>query len=145
MTEIYFVRQNTDFTKAEEKIINYIIENPGAFIRMSIREVARCIGTSEPTVSRFARHCGYTDFKELKNAVFIHLNEENSPAGKLNSTLDSEDFSTLEGFLRHQQMCLEKTISFLEPDLLEQAVSAILQAKNVYLYAKGPLCPWHSF
>ena len=57
---------------------------------MSIGDVARCIGSSEPTVSRFARHCGYADFKELRNAVLAHIAEENPPAGKLSSTLGSE-------------------------------------------------------
>ena len=66
MTDIYFAKNDVHFTKTEKKLIDYIIASPQDFVRMSIGDVARCIGSSEPTVSRFARHCGYTDFKELK-------------------------------------------------------------------------------
>lgn len=104
---------------------------------MSIGDVARCIGSSEPTVSRFARHCGYADFKELKSAVLRHVAEENPPAGKLNSTLGSESSNTPEGFLRRQQYCIEKTLEFLDENMLEKAADTILSSDTIYLYAKG--------
>ena len=137
MTDIYFVKSDVHFTKTEKKIIDYIIASPQEFIRMSIGDVARCIGSSEPTVSRFARHCGYSDFKELKNAVLRHVAEENPPAGKLNFTLGSGSSNTPAGFLRRQQYCIEKTLEFLDEDLLGNAADAILASDTVYLYAKG--------
>ena len=137
MTDIYFVKNDVHFTKTEKKIIDYIIASPQEFIRMSIGDVARCIGSSEPTVSRFARHCGYSDFKELKNAVLRHVAEENPPAGKLNFTLGSGSSNTPAGFLRRQQYCIEKTLEFLDEDLLGNAADAILASDTVYLYAKG--------
>ncbi|OUP85837.1 hypothetical protein B5F07_04015 [Lachnoclostridium sp. An169] len=146
MNSVYFIREDRDFTRTEQKIINFIIENPESFIHMTIGEVARHIGTSDPTISRFARHCGYDDFKGLKNSVFEHISEEgdHSPAGKLISTIGKLNSAAEEGapgtpenFLRHQQFCIEKTLSFLNPAVLEQAVSAIINADTIYLYAKG--------
>ena len=137
MTDIYFVKSDVHFTKTEKKIIVYIIASPQEFIRRSIGEVARCIGSSEPTVSRFARHCGYADFKELKNAVLQHVSEENPPAGKLSSTLGNESASTPDGFLRRQQYCIERTLEFLDDKILDNAADAILDAETIYVYAKG--------
>ena len=137
MTDIYFAKKDVHFTKTEKKLIDYIIASPQDFVRMSIGDVARCIGSSEPTVSRFARHCGYADFKELKSAVLAHIAEENPPAGKLTSTLGSESSSTPEGFLHRQQYCIEKTLEFLEPHQLTQAADMILSADTVWIYAKG--------
>ena len=137
MTDIYFAKNNVHFTKTEKKLIDYIIASPHDFIRMSIGDVARCIGSSEPTVSRFARHCGYTDFKELKNAVLAHIAEDNPPAGKLSSTLGSESSATPEGFLRRQQYCIEKTLEFLDTDQLSHAADMILSADTVWIYSKG--------
>lgn len=137
MTDIYFVKSDVHFTKTEKKIIEYIISSPQEFIRMSIGDAARCIGSSEPTVSRFARHCGYRDFKELKNAVLQHIAEENPPAGKLISTLGSESSSTPAGFLRRQQYCIEKTLEFLDEESLNRAADEILAAEKIYVYAKG--------
>ena len=137
MTELYFAKDNVHFTKTEKKLSDYIIASPRDFIRMSIGDVARCIGSSEPTVSRLARHCGHADFKELKNAVLMHISEENPPAGKLTSTLGSEASSTPEGFLHRQQYCIEKTLEFLEPHQLTRAADMILAAETVWIYAKG--------
>lgn len=137
MTNLYFVLGDTSFTKTEQKILNYIMENPDSFLHMSIVELARCTASSEPTISRFARHCGYADFKELKQAVYAHMTEENSPSAKLSSTLNKNAESTLENFLRQQQHCIEKTLSFLDTQHIEQAVSAIQHASTVYLYGKG--------
>ena len=47
MTDIYFAKNNVHFTKTEKKLIDYIIASPHDFIRMSIGDVARCIGSSE--------------------------------------------------------------------------------------------------
>lgn len=137
MTDIYFVKSDIHFTKTEKKLIEYIIASPQEFIRMSIGDIARRIGTSEPTVSRFARHCGYNDFKELKSTVLRHLSEENPPAGKLISTLGNESASTPDGFLRRQQHCIEKTLEFLDLESLHKAADALLEAENIYIYAKG--------
>ena len=137
MTDIYFVKSDIHFTKTEKKLIEYIIASPQEFIRMSIGDIARRIGTSEPTVSRFARHCGYNDFKELKGTVLRHLSEENPPAGKLSFTLGSESASTPDGFLRRQQHCIEKTLEFLDLESLHKAADALLEAENIYIYAKG--------
>ncbi len=137
ITDIYFTKGHADFTKTEQKIINYIIENPDSFVHMTIGDAARAIGSSEPAISRFARHCGYADFKELKSTVLQHLSGTDSPAGKLNPAITSTSAGTPGGFLLHQQFCIEKTLAFLDPGLMEQAVSAITEAEVVYLYAKG--------
>lgn len=137
MTEIYFIKQDIHFTKTEKKLIEYIISSPHEFIRMSIGDVARCVGSSEPTVSRFARHCGYSDFKELKRTVLQHISEENPPAGKLRSTLESISVSIPRGFLQHQQYCIEKTLEFLDENQLERASQSILTANHIYIHAKG--------
>lgn len=137
MNEIYFIRNQVDFTKTEKKLINYIIENPSSFVHMSIGELAKKVGSSEPTISRFARHCGYKDFKELKNAILLHQEHLDSPAHKLTSSMVQKSGSVLEDLLHYQQFCIEKTISFLDDESILHAVHSILSAKHIYIFAKG--------
>jgi DNA-binding MurR/RpiR family transcriptional regulator len=125
------------YTKTEHKIINYIYENPTSFVHISIGELAKRLGSSESTISRFARHTGYTDFKELRNAVLYHLEENSSPAEKLNHTIYQQNPSSLEGMLHYQQFCIEKTLSFLDKEQIEAAISAMIEAQTIYIYAKG--------
>ena len=56
MNDFFSSKAPSEFTKTERRIMNYILENPADFIHMSIGEAARRVGTSEPTISRFARH-----------------------------------------------------------------------------------------
>ena len=113
MNDFFSSKAPSEFTKTERRIMNYILENPADFIHMSIGEAARRVGTSEPTISRFARHCGYSDFKELKTALLERQEEIHSPARKLASSMERPDTSSLEGMLRYQQ-----SVSYTHLDLL---------------------------
>lgn len=137
MYELFFSDPGREYTRTEQNIINYILEHPEACIQMSIGTLAHKTGSSEPTISRLARHCGYRDFKELKAAMSACVADSRSPADKLRSSMECPDTSTPEGMLRYQQYCIEKTLSFLHTDQLQAAASAIIQARHIYLYAKG--------
>lgn len=114
MNDFFSSKAPSEFTKTERRIMNYILENPADFIHMSIGEAARRVGTSEPTISRFARHCGYSDFKELKTALLERQEEIHSPARKLASSMERPDTSSPEGMLRYQQFCIEKNSFIFE-------------------------------
>lgn len=137
MYELFFSDPNREYTRTEQNIINYILEHPDACVHMSIGTLAQKTGSSEPTISRLARHCGYTDFKELKAAMTACVGEQKSPADKLLSSMEHPDTSTPEGMLRYQQYCIEKTISFLRAGQVQDAADAITRARHIYLYAKG--------
>ncbi|MDF2610673.1 MAG: hypothetical protein K0R92_2147 [Lachnospiraceae bacterium] len=137
MLDFNFPKECTTYTKAEQKIVNYIYENSTEFVHTSIGELSKRLGISESTISRFARHTGYSAFKELRNAVLYHLEELRPPADKLTHTIHQPDRSSMEGMMRYQQYCIEKTISFLDNSKIEAAVSAITSAKVIYIYAKG--------
>lgn len=57
------------YTRSEERILEFIEEFTDEFLFMSIGQLAQRLEISEATISRFARHTGYRDFKELKNGV----------------------------------------------------------------------------
>lgn len=138
MNHFYSIIEHTPFTKTEQKIVNYILDGSiriPAPVHRRTGQTDRQFGA--PTISRFARHCGYADFKELKAAVSTAQEEHQSPAVKLSASMERPDTSTLEGMLHYQQYCIEKTLSFLDQQVLDQAIDVILHARRIYLYAKG--------
>lgn len=137
MYELFFSNPECQYTRTELNIINYILEHPESCTYMSIGALARKTGSSEPTLSRLARHCGYADFKELRAAMAAHLGDTRSPADKLTSSMAHPDTSTPEGMLRYQQYCIEKTLSFLSISHIQKAADAIVSARRIYLCAKG--------
>ena len=51
--------------------------------------------------------------------------------------LDGGKEFTAKNWLRRQQLCLQKTMEGLEEEAFRQAVSALLSARRVFLYARG--------
>ena len=137
MTDIYFAKKDVHFTKTEKKLIDYIIASPQDFVRMSIGDVARCIGSSEPTVSRFARHCGYADFKELKNAVLMHISEENPPAGNSLPHWEVKLLPPRKDSFTGSSTVSKRRWNFWSRIKLTRAADMILAAETVWIYAKG--------
>lgn len=103
---------------------------------MSIGQAADRLEISEATISRFARHMGCQDFKELKNVV-IRQNHLEGPAGKLASTLLSEESFQALSYLQKQQVCLQKTMERLDRQEFEKALEAFLKARQVFIHAKS--------
>ena len=69
MSPTSLFKQGVMYTQAEHTIIDFISANPTEFLVMPIQQLATRLGVSDATVSRFARHAGFRDFKELKSAV----------------------------------------------------------------------------
>lgn len=69
MVSDLFLAEDASYTKTEQQIIEFICQNPSSFLTVSISQLARRLEVSDATVSRFARHAGYQDFKDLKTAV----------------------------------------------------------------------------
>ncbi|MFA9378605.1 MAG: MurR/RpiR family transcriptional regulator [Lachnotalea sp.] len=135
----YFTFPNIDFTctKAEQKILDFILQSPTDILLLSIHDLSSRLGISKSTISRFARHLGYNDYKELKSDIISQLNESKSPAQKLSQSLIRPDLSTVSGMLQYQQFCLAKTIEHINEDYINEVINSILLANKVYVFGKG--------
>lgn len=136
MLSSQFFSEEIIYTKAERKIIDFIYQNYSSFLFMSIGQVSLQLGLSEATISRFAKHAGYYDFKNLKAEIAKHLDQE-SPAGKLAVTLLQDNVKEAESLLRIQQTFLEKTIDNLDHSELNKAIETMISAPHIYIYGKG--------
>ncbi len=134
-----FLPVENELTRADAQIMEFISAHPDEFLLMSMRQLACQLGVSDATVSRFARHSGFADFKELKNAVMKRQQaQKTSPASKMARTLMKADGSFgLEGWLSQQQQYLQKTLEHLDEDIFDDAVQAILSARSIYIHAKS--------
>ena len=59
--------EGISYTKSDLRILEYIENHTEEFLLMSIGQLAAQLRMSEATVSRFVRHIGCGDFKELKS------------------------------------------------------------------------------
>lgn len=134
--EITIADSGCKYTKSDLKIINYIEGNTEQFLFMSICELAKTLNISEATISRFVRHIGYTDFKDMKSGI-IKQKSGKGPAGKLAGTLLKDKGFDVRRWLEYQAECLEKTMEQTGTEEFNQSVAAIMEAEHIYIHGKN--------
>lgn len=134
--QLQFPALPEELTSADQKIVEYISSHTDVFLFMTIGQLSSCLGLSDATVSRFARHVGCKDFKDLKQVV-IQQSTGHEPVQKMAATLMQEAEFTLQNWLLRQQHSLQKTLEQLDTSEFERAIRSILEAKCIYIYAKN--------
>lgn len=133
---LQFPQSPENLTPAERRLLEYIESHREEFLFMTIGQLSADMGVSEATISRFARHLGCQDFKQLKNAVLAQ-NHLEGPAGKLARTALAEGEFDPRHYLAQQQLCLQKTLDNLDPAVFEAALDALLSARRIFIQAKS--------
>ena len=82
--------KNTRLTKSQRKIAEFFIQHPERVGMSSSMEMARAIGVSDASITRFARAIGYEGFTDLKNDIYSSLASQ--AAGGINNLSLAERF-----------------------------------------------------
>lgn len=133
---VELLNREEELTKTDRRILDFISGHPEEFLFSSIGQLAERLQVSEATISRFARHAGYRDFKELKQHV-MDKNSGKGPAKKMAATLLKEESFRVESWLRYQQECLQKTMEEMDEGSFERAAGAVAGARRVFIHAKN--------
>lgn len=133
---LQFPQSSENLTPAERRLLEFIESHREEFLFMTIGQLSAALGVSEATISRFARHLGCQDFKQLKNLVLAQ-NHLEGPAGKLARTVLAEGEFDPRRYLMQQQACLQKTMEALDPAAFEEALEALLSARRIFIQAKS--------
>ena len=123
-------------TKTDLRLLDYISNNTELFLFSSIGQLARQTGVSDATISRFVRHVGCRDFKELKQMVMEQVSFE-GPAAKMAETINSDKGFTPENWILMQQCHLQRTLDAFDRRAFETAMDQILGAKRIFIHAKS--------
>ena len=120
--------------KTEKRIADWIAENPGKIISLSIVELAEQCECGEATIVRFAKKLGLNGFQELK----FSLASENggSPASTHITDRDSA-FEIYEKVCNDIYLSLEKTKSSLKDKSIGEAAEKICKANKIVIFGLG--------
>ncbi|MBM6815813.1 MurR/RpiR family transcriptional regulator [Olsenella uli] len=125
-------RRDVSYTEAEHLIMDFVSTRPAEFLVMSIQQVSARLKISDATVSRFARHAGFRDFKELKAAV---ASATLGPAEKIQASI--EGVGSPRAFLAEQRENIGRTAETLDEEAFGRAADALAGASRVLLLGKG--------
>ena len=131
---------NTRLTKAQRKIAEFFIQNPERVGMSSSMEMAKAIGVSDASITRFARAIGYEGFTDLKNDIYNNL--ASRAAGGTNSLSLAERFEanrTQFGgespaeYMKVIQYDLERTFRQNGVQQFQQAAELLRSANHRYV------------
>ena len=130
------------FFEAEKKIADYMMENKAAVVDMTVGELARASGTSDATVSRFCRRCGFKGFHNLKLTLAREVLEDEQKDQRVSNDIDRGDIrQSLQNILANKVAELTETVNMMDADNLEQILRRLENARMVQLAAVGNTIP----
>lgn len=130
------------FFEAEKKIADYIMEHKEQAVDMTVGELAKASGTSDATVSRFCRRCGFKGFQNLKLALAREILEEEHQSQEVTNDIDRTDLEqSLKNILANKIAELTETIKMMDIKNLEVILDKLEHARMVQLAAVGNTIP----
>ncbi len=120
--------------KAEKQIADWIMENPGKIISLSIIELAEQCKCSEATIVRFSKRLGLSGYQELKISL---ASEGGGSHVSTHITANDEAYEIYEKVCNDIYMSLEKTKKSLDPAAISKAATAICNAKKIVVFGLG--------
>ena len=122
------------FSRSERKVADYVKEHFTQISRMSIHQLKKEIGVSEPTVFRFCQALGYSGYSEFK----ISLAEQN-PTFKDYFTVSPTEGKgevqiLVERMLLEERQTIDATLHIMNYQQLEKAAQAIVSARRILFF-----------
>lgn len=120
--------------KAEKRIADWLIANPGEILPLSIVDLAEKCGCSEATIVRFARRLGFSGYQELKISL---AQETNAVTASTNITVDDTLTEIYDKVCNEIYCSLERTKMVLDRDALKEACEKICKANKIVIFGLG--------
>jgi len=120
--------------KAEKQIADWIMNNPGKIISLSIVELAEQCKCGEATIVRFSKRLGLNGYQELKISL---ASEGGTSYVSTNISETDTAFEIYEKVCNDIYMSLEKTKKSLNPDAIEKAAQKLCNAKKIAVFGLG--------
>lgn len=125
-------------SRADKQIADFLIENPGKILPLSITELAERCGVSEATIVRFSKKFGFGGYQQLKIAI---AKEEHTRPVNENITKEDSPYDIFTKVCDDIYCSLEKTKKCLDRDALLRCCNAILAAEDIIVLGLGNSAP----
>lgn len=148
-TQDLITRINDNFrtmSKSHKAIAGYIKEHYDQAVFMTAAKLGEELGISESTVVRFASGLGYEGYPEFQKALEEWVKNKLSAVQRINVKYGhSSQSEILSSVLGADIEKIQDTIVNLDPHAFEMAVSAILEARTVYIIGLRSCAPLADF
>ncbi len=125
------------YSRSHRAIAQYILDNPGRALSLSIHDMASEIGTSASSITRFCRKLGYDSLRDMR--VTLASNSDNRAAADFREALSiaGSPERIASDYLKHITDVCQDTLNLNGIDLLKQVASLIAHAETTYFFGYG--------
>lgn len=127
------------FTKAEKRVADYILQNYREVLFMSITDLAEACEVGDTSVFRFCKTLELKGYQEFKMILSLSLHDEETGQGRLEGNISLEDSfkSVSQKVLNTSMSALEETFSLLDEEKFNQAIEYLHDAKKICFFGVG--------
>lgn len=137
-------------SKGQQKVAQYLIEQPQAFAMKSAAEIGKEIGVSETTVIRLCYSLKFSGFSEVQRITRESLLLPKSSLEEYHTTKLqlAEDPHFFAKVMEQDRMNIQETINSIDEIAFQQTVDQLYQAEKVYIFGmRSSFAPaqWFAF
>ena len=121
--ELNFIR----FSPKEKLIATYLLQESQSMKNISIQKLAKAVGTSPATITRFCRKVGCESFVDLK--IQLQVSESTDALA-----LDDSNFDTVTNFYNR---VLQRSAELLSEKQIREVIDLIIKANRIVIYGVG--------
>lgn len=132
MNPLELIQHNFEsFTKTEEIIAAYILNDPKDFARSNVEATVQKTGTSKAAMIRFAKKIGYNGYSELKYELsrFLVMSSYNNPEDRVEP---DQTIQFITNYYCHAIEQINETVSIQQ---VREIANAIIHARRVKILA----------
>ncbi|MDD2970942.1 MAG: MurR/RpiR family transcriptional regulator [Lachnospiraceae bacterium] len=139
-TLLFFIRREyAKLRKSEQKVADYILQNPDEVEQLSIAEVSRKAACSQPTTMRFVRAIGYESYTEFKRALMEERQEKRrKDKPEILYGYELKKTERIEGIpakvISTTIKLLEDTLQNISVKSLKKAIKLLVEARDIVIY-----------
>ena len=127
------------FTKAEKKVADYVLQNYKEVLFMSITDLADVCEVGDTSVFRFCKTLELKGYQEFKMLLSLSLHDENTGQGRLEGDISLNDsFAEVSRKVLNTNMnALEETYSLLNEENFDRVICTLHEAKRICFFGVG--------
>ncbi|MCG6796565.1 MULTISPECIES: MurR/RpiR family transcriptional regulator [unclassified Geobacillus] len=126
-----------EMTNSEKKIVKVLLNSEKPFL-LTMNELSKLSGVSEPSVVRFYRRLGYSSYQELKVALAQENLNEAEPANIFEEIeLGDSPQQVFEKVVEQSIIALNTTKHMINYEALNHAAELIGKAKRLFFFGHG--------
>ena len=127
-----------DFTPVEQKVAEFILENPSKVPAMSIKELAVASKSSDASVMRFCKALGFSGYRSFIVGLTLAIADNEEDAGIYTDIRPGDSVkSVVRNIFRNERQALTDTENILKTTEVEKAVAILGSSEAVHFFGIG--------